>query len=350
VGVVVSLTGSISQLGVAEANAVKMLANQVNQQGAIDGHPLQLTVLDDASTPDQAVKMARQLQQQKVPVMLGPTIAGACAAVMPLVESAGPVDYCFSPGITPKDNSYVWSAGAATSVMAQRTMQYWKAQGLSRIGIISTTDASGQDGAKVTRAAIQAAGGTIAADVTYAPDAVDVTSQLEQITASKPQAIVAWVSGTPAGVALKGIYQLGIDIPVMTTNANLSYAFAQRVADYTPKTLLTPAPQDFWWDQQPPGSPRYKLEQAYHDAYQQAYGEAPDMGASLGYDPMLIVVDALKHAGPDSAKLKSYLEGLAGFEGVEGTYSFSPTNHRGLTIDALAMVQFKGSKFVYAGK
>src|SRR5581483_2269703 len=248
-GAVVSQTGSISQLGIGEGNSVKMLVDQTNQKGGIDGHQIHLTLLDDASTPDQAVKAARQLQQQKVAAILGPTIAAACNAVAALAETSGPVNYCFSPGITPKDNSYIWSSSVSTRLLAQRMMVHWKSQNITRIGLISTTDASGQDGAKSVRAAVQDTGGTIVADVSYAPDAVDATPQLEQIRTSNPQAIVVWSSGTPAGVAFKGISQLGIDVPMATTNANLAYAFVKRIADYTPKTFLIPAPQDFWWDQ-----------------------------------------------------------------------------------------------------
>jgi branched-chain amino acid transport system substrate-binding protein len=54
--------------------------------------------------------------------------------------------------------------------------------------------------------------------------------------------------------------------------------------------------------------------------------------------------------GSDPAKIKSYLEQLHGFTGVVGTYNFSPTDHRGLGLNDVAVVQIKNGGFVYAGK
>jgi branched-chain amino acid transport system substrate-binding protein len=350
VGVLTSQTGSASQLGVGEANSVKLLAQQINKQGGISGHQLKLIVADDQSKPDQAVQEARTLLQQKALAIIGPSIVADCNAVAPLVET-GPVEYCLSPGITPKEGSYVWSSSAPTSLLAQRIAGFWKSQGITKIALITTTDGSGQDGARAVRSAAQGLGGiTITADVTFAPTAIEVTSQLEQIKSSNPQAIVVWSTGTPAGIALKGIQQLNLDLPVATTDGNLANAFVQRIADYTPKTFLIPATQDFWWDRLPAGSADQKLEKAYHDDYQKAYGEPPDFGPGVGYDAMLIVADALKHVGGDSSKIKTYIESLRGFHGVGGTYNFSPSDHRGLGLDYVAIVQVQNGKFVYVGK
>lgn len=350
-GVVVSQTGSASQLGVGEANAAKLAADQINKQGGINGHKLQLDVRDDQTKPDQALQAARDLLQAKVLALIGPTVVADCNAVTPLVESTGPIDYCLSPGIQPKDDSYVWSASVATAVFAQRMVSYFKSQGLTRIGLITTTDASGLDGGKATRNAVTTVGGMqVVADVQYAPTAVDAISQLQQIKASTAQAIVVWSTGTPAGVALKGIQQLGITLPVATTNGNLSYDFVKRIADYTPSQLFIPATTDFWWDKLAPSSAQYKLEKSYHEEYQKAFSSPPDFGPGVGYDATLILADVLRHAGTDPSKMKTYLQSLKGFVGVQGVYTFAKDDHRGLKIDDVAMVQVRNGAFVYLGK
>lgn len=349
IGVLVSKTGSASQLGVGEAQGAQLEAQQINQSGGINGHPVKLTVLDDQSSATQAVQQGQSLISGHVAAIIGPSLVATCNAVAPLV-SQGPIEYCLSPGISPKPNSYVWSASTATQVNALRAMQYWKQQGITKIGLIHTTDATGLDGEKQTKAAVASVGGTVTADAGYAPDAVDVTSQLQQIKASHPQGIVVWATGTPVGVAIKGLQQLGLNLPVFTTNGNLADVFAQRIQPYAPKTLLLPATTDFWFEQLPPSSPVRQLNATYHSAFQAAYHYVPDFGPGAGYDSLRIVADVLRHVGTNPAKMKAYLQGLHGFPSVLGTYSFSPTDHRGLGIDSVAVVKVTGGGFTYVGK
>jgi ABC-type branched-subunit amino acid transport system substrate-binding protein len=48
--------------------------------------------------------------------------------------------------------------------------------------------------------------------------------------------------------------------------------------------------------------------------------------------------------------MKTYMQSMKGFVGVQGTYTFAPNDHRGLKIDDVAMVQVKNSGFSYVGR
>lgn len=349
IGVLVSQTGPASQLGVGELRGAQLAADRLNAAGGVDGHKIQIVALDDQTKPDQDVQQARQLVSQKVAAIVGPSVVAGCHAVAPLVESRGPVDYCLSPGIAP--SGYVWSASVKTDQLAERLLSYWKSKGITKIGLISTTDASGTDGARAVKAAATKAGVDVVSAADYDPTAVSATSQLQQVTSANPQALVVWSTGTPAGVALKGIQQLGINLPVATTDGNLSNTFLQRIADYTPQQLLIPATRDFWWQTLPKSDPSYSLEQDYHQKYQQKYNETPDFGPGVGYDAVLLVGQALKKAGAgDAAKVRSALEKIDGFTGVVGTYHMSADDHRGLGLPDVAIVQAKNGAFTYVGK
>lgn len=348
-GVVTSQTGGASQLGVGELRGAQLAADYVNSKGGVNGHKIQIESADDQSKPDQALQQTRTLIGKKVTALVGPSVVANCNAVAPFVKDNGPVEYCLSPGIAA--SGFVWSASAKTDAMAAETMKYWKSKGITRIAIINTTDASGTDGGRAAAEAAQKAGVTVTAQVTYEPAAVSATAQLQQAMASNPQALVVWSTGTPVGVALKGIQQLGIDLPVMTTNGNLAGAFLQRIADYTPKTLLIPATRDFWWETLPKSDAAYDLEKQYHDAYQKKYNEAPDFGPGVAYDAVLVLSEALKHAKSTSAAdVRKAMESINGFRGVVGTYHMSAEDHRGLTVNDVAMVQAENGKFTYVGK
>ena len=53
---------------------------------------------------------------------------------------------------------------------------------------------------------------------------VSVAAQIEHIKAANPQVLIAWSTGTPIATVFKGIVQAGLDIPIATTNGNMTYA------------------------------------------------------------------------------------------------------------------------------
>ena len=54
----------------------------------------------------------------------------------------------------------------------------------------------------------------------------------------------------------------------------------------------------------------------------------PDGNAALAYDATMLLADAVRNAGPDRARIRAYLAGLAssgGYGGVTGAISFTPS-------------------------
>src|SRR5699024_2186831 len=64
IGAVVAETGPASSLGAGEVKAINMLVDQINESGGIDGHELQVKILDSASTPQKDVLNVRKLINQ----------------------------------------------------------------------------------------------------------------------------------------------------------------------------------------------------------------------------------------------------------------------------------------------
>lgn len=354
VGLVTSQTGSASQLGVGELNGAQLAVAQLNARGGVNGHKVALRTADDQSNPAQAVLAARKMLGQ-TGAIIGPSVAGSCNATAPLATSAHRIDYCLSPGIRPTADSTTWSASADTEALADRLVDYWHRRGITRIGLLNTTDASGLDGAHAVREAVRKVPGMrLTGAAGYDPNAISVTPQLQSARAGRPQALVVWASGAAAGVAFKGLAQAGSTLPVATTDANLTYTFLERIADYAPKTLLIPATRDFWGDQAG-GAGRAGADSAarirsYQHAYHAKFGTSPDFGPGVAYDAVMLVARALERADGDPERAVKELTRLRDVHGVLGTYTFGPADHRGLTIDDVAVVRASHGGFTYAGK
>jgi branched-chain amino acid transport system substrate-binding protein len=52
----VSESGPGSSLGRPEADSMQMAVDEINKAGGVNGHPLQITILDDESNATTAVK------------------------------------------------------------------------------------------------------------------------------------------------------------------------------------------------------------------------------------------------------------------------------------------------------
>jgi branched-chain amino acid transport system substrate-binding protein len=350
IGLIASETGTASQLGVGELQGAQLAVDQLNARGGIDGHRIALDPVDDQSDPEQAVLAARRMIST-TDAIVGPSLAGPCNAVIPLAGSAGVVDYCLSPGAHPKPGSTIFSASASTDTLVQRLLDYWHGQGISRVGLLYTTDASGLDGARATKAEVGTVPGmTLTGSAGYDPDSVSVTSQLEVATGGDPQALIVFASGAAAGVAFKGLDQMGSTLPVATTDANLTYPFIRRIAGYAPKTLLIPATRDFWWDQGKPDPAIATEERAYHSGYQQAFHAQPDFGPGVAYDAIMLVAAAIGRAHGVPTAVATQLQRMRGVNGVVGSYDFSATDHRGLGLADVAVVRATSTGFQYVGR
>ncbi|MET8805891.1 ABC transporter substrate-binding protein [Streptomyces sp. NPDC004546] len=348
IGLITSQTGSASQLGAGELKGARLAVDTINAAGGVNGHRLKLKVADDQSNPSQTVLATRRMLSQ-VGAVIGPSVAGACNSAAPLTTSGRLINYCLSPGIRPAAGSTTWSASASTEALAERLVDYWHRRGVTRIGLLHTTDASGIDGAHALRSAVAGSKGMRLTGVAdYDPNAISVTSQIQIATGGRPQALVVWSSGAAAGVAFKGLKEAGNTLPVATTDANLTFTFMQRIAAFAPRTLLIPATRDFWGDQV--GGDAADRVKTYQAAYQKRFKEAPDFGPGVAYDAVHLVAQALEQADGNPGRAVHALEGLSAFHGVLGTYSFGPSDHRGLTIDDVAVVRADRGGFTYAGR
>ncbi|UCF03095.1 MAG: branched-chain amino acid ABC transporter substrate-binding protein, partial [Deltaproteobacteria bacterium] len=83
-------------------------------------------------------------------------------------------------------------------------------------------------------------------------------------------------------------------------------------------------------------------------AYQEKYNEPLSSFGGHGWDALNLVIDALKAVGPDSAKIRDYIETRTNFIGQHGVFNFSPTDHNGLTKEAFEMVVVKDGDWALA--
>jgi branched-chain amino acid transport system substrate-binding protein len=345
VNVLLPLTGSASFYGTAQQQSLHAVEDEVNKGGGIAGRPLKFIIADDQSNPQIAVQLATQIIAKHPPFFLGPTLTAECNAVMPLLLKDGPVTYCFTPGAHPPAGSYIFGFGADTGFLQQAALVYLGAKGIKRIAVISSTDGSGQDGeAKLDEALGKQKTVTLVAREHFAPTDVSVAAQLARIKAANPEAIVVWTTGTPFGTVLRGIKDSGIDLPILTTNGNLTRAQMKQYAPFLPKNLIFPGAAFFDPSTITDRAVRGVVDEFLRELASQ--GAKPDWGNNNCYDGARLMVSALKKFGPNvtSTQIRDYVTQLKGWPGINGMYNFPAQPQRGLDQDSVVMVRWDAAK------
>jgi branched-chain amino acid transport system substrate-binding protein len=348
---ILPMTGYGAFLGKADTNALNVIEATVNKSGGIRGRPIKFVVADDQSNPAVAVQLLNTVLAKHPPFILGSTLSATCGAMAPLLKD-GPVDYCFSPGIHPPAGSYIYSAGVGVSDLMAAIARYFRERGLKRVAIITSTDATGQDADRAVDDAFGAPENRALSIVDHEhfnTTDVSVAGQIARVKAANADALIAWSTGTPFATILRGVRDAGLDIPVMSTNGNMSYAQMHQYTGIMPKELLFPGLPSFGPDQLPSGALKNAVIR-FLNAFRPT-GTKPEAGENQVWDATLILLDALKKYGFDAtpAQIRDYVNNLRGWTGIYGTFDFRAITQRGVGIDAVTIQRWDPVKEVWIG-
>ena len=346
VNAIVPMTGGAAFIGKGYSAAFNALETYVNKHGGINGRPLKFVVADDQSNPQISVQLFSALIEKKVPVVLGAALVSECNAMRAMVKD-GPLLYCLTPAVHPEAGSYVFSADPSTNDQLAASIHYFRARGWTRIAIITSTDASGQDADKTIAGAMALPmnrGVTEVAHEHFNVTDLSVQAQIERIKAANPQILIAWTTGTPLATVLRGANDSGLQIPVYTNAGNLTYAQMAQYHDFLPKELYFPAVACVV-----PDGITDAATKAATNTYFQALrdvGVKPEYIESVAYDPALLVVTALRALGPNvtGQRMRDYINGVTNWAGVSGRYNFRTTPQRGLDVSQIFVARWDGAQ------
>lgn len=353
VGAVFSVTGRTSFLGEPEKKTAAMIAEAINKVGGINGHPLELVIYDDESDETKAVLAVKRLiKKDKVPVIIGPSLSGNTLAVVKVVNDAKvPLVSCAASNkiVTPVvDRKWVFKVPQSDTHAVEKIYDYLLKNGINKIAIMSVSTGFGASGREELLRLAPQVGIEILADERYGPKDTDITAQLTRIRGTDAQAIVNWSVGPTQVLAVKNWHDLGMtNMPFYQ-----SHGFGSRqnieLAAGAAEGVFCPLGRVNIPDLVPADNPQKKVIEIYNKAYQEKYNEPLSSFGGHGWDALNLVIDALKAVGPDSAKIRDYIETRTNFIGQHGVFNFSPTDHNGLTKEAFEMVVVKDGDWALA--
>jgi branched-chain amino acid transport system substrate-binding protein len=214
-GVDAELSGPLSFYGTTIAAGVKAYVDQVNAQGGINGHKINLTQLDNAGDQSRSAANATQLvTANKVQAIFGNTLSTDCAAAQPVVERYKVPMACLSVA---QSSTYVFNAGAddgraGPALLAAAKKVAGKSSGIKAAMLMPTT-LTGQQMKKQVQSGASGAGITLVTSQDVDITATDLSAQTAQLVAAKPDVIIISETGPGFLTVLKGVRAAGVQAP-----------------------------------------------------------------------------------------------------------------------------------------
>ncbi|MHB9094026.1 MAG: ABC transporter substrate-binding protein, partial [Eubacteriales bacterium] len=88
IGAVFDISGKSSSLGIPERDTAEMVVAEINKNGGINGHQIEMTVLDSKSNETEAALAAKKLVQQGVSAIIGASTSGTTMAMVDIIQNA----------------------------------------------------------------------------------------------------------------------------------------------------------------------------------------------------------------------------------------------------------------------
>ena len=209
INVVLPLTGTAAFSGESHHKTLVELEHYVNEHGGVRGRPIHFDFHDDGSNPTTAVQIVNGILPSKPSVILGSGIVATCSAMAPLMAN-GPVQYCISPGYSTGNlDSYSFSASTSLNYLVPAMVRFPRDRRVTGVSPSSRQPMQPEQAAdKATLDGLKRKendGTTIVDYQHFNPGDVSVSAQVASMKAARPDAVVAWATGSPFGTVLRAL-------------------------------------------------------------------------------------------------------------------------------------------------
>ncbi len=328
IGCLLDTTGPMGPNGVRLLNGARLAVDEINAAGGVLGKQVELIEEDGATDPATGFdKVKKMVEIDGVQVIAGPMITDSCLRSIPYASEHK------IPLITPSATAVPLSEMEGTEWFF-RTCLRDDAQGRVLAGIImdkgytklativlDNTYGRGLETAIIDR--LDAAGwqGEQVVSIHYDEAKKDYVTELQQIKDANPDVVFACTYGDDGIIVFKQALDLGLDeIPWLGCDGNYGSLLFEdpKSAEFMEKAFVA-------------GTRTVGTGELYEHftaAYEDKYGEAPEIYCDTTYDAVWAAAKAIEKAGVyDGEAIRVALTGLE-LEGVSGPIAFDEWGDR----------------------
>lgn len=342
IGLMAPLTGSFASEGEDMRRIVETLADELNKAGGINGNKVEIVVQDDGSDARTAALAAQRLSTSGVCAVIGTYGSAVTEASQSIYNRAGIVQIgtgSTSIRLSEKGLKRFFRTCPRDDEQGIVAMNTLHDLGFKNVAILHDNSAYAKGLADEAKSGLEKAGQVnIVFFNALQPNERDYSAILTRLRGTNPEAILFTGYYPEAAMLLRQMKEMGWNIPMLggdaTNNTDLvKIGGAAAVSGYY--FISPPLPGDL----------DSEVAKAFIKAFQAKYNNAmpSSIWSVLAGDAFQVIAEAVKHVGPDSAKIADYLHNdLKDFDGLSGKISFDEKGDRIGDLYRLYKVNDKG--------
>ena len=317
IGFVGGLTGRSSDLGVQGRNGVMLAVEEINEQGGINGSPLQLITKDDRQDPQTALQVDQELIDEGAIAIIGHMTSAMSEAALPLINErkipmisptssannlTGIDDY-FLRVINPNNH--------LTNLGTNYAFEYMKLRRVAAVYDLSNRTYSAEFIANF-KTEFERLGGKVVSVDTFTMGAdVSFKSLAAEMLKANPDGIVIAAGAVDTAMICQHVRMAGSKIPIFMSGWAQT-ADLLRHGGPAVEGIIGTMYQDL--------DSTAKPYVAFKEKFQARFGhDGPTFAAIFGYEAVMVLKDALS-MNPDPKHLKETILKQKTFQGLQGAF------------------------------
>src|SRR5580700_7439857 len=325
IGAVVALTGPGAGLGQPERNGMLLAEKVINEKGGIKGRPIKILIEDDGSKPDNAKSKAERLIfDEKVLVLLGPSLTASTGAVSAITNAEGMAELACT-GLGPKiELTYktLYHLLPPQVLNARAMLEYTtKVLKAKKLGVLHDTG-YGQVVMNSLHGLTGEYGVEFVSVEKFEVGATDTSAQAAKVRAADPD-VVFIIATSP--VPFRNARQVRISQPIVSAIGSSSYDYVRGMGEFADDVVFP----EFVVGEDP-----LPHQVAFVEKYRQTYNSLPKNYEAAGWDAVHIIAKAVETAGAN-AKHEEIARAIRGpYAGVFAAYNFAADDMTGIQLSS----------------
>lgn len=318
IGFIGPLTGDYANYGTLCRQAVEMAIDEINAKGGVNGASIKLFAEDSEGDSQKALAAMEKLSSSdKVCAIIGPVLTGETFSVAERAQAEGIV--IITPSASHKDitnvGDYIFRTTPSDGLQGEVAGKYWsQVLGYTKLAVLYAKNDYSQGLYESMSEAFTQDGGQIVAAETFMVGDKDFKTQLTKLKNTDAQAIYLPDYTAEMAQILEQAAQLGIGKPFLSGDGFLSEEIYSLAGQYTDGVVYTASAR----------VEESNKNKEFKDAYTARWGIGPDSFATNAYDATYILVSVIEKVGTDRKAIKTGMEQVKDFEGVNGIINFAP--------------------------
>ncbi|MEK3989697.1 ABC transporter substrate-binding protein [Robertmurraya sp. FSL R5-0851] len=343
IGAIFAETGPASTLGKTQANYVKLIQQQLDEEGSINGKKIEIIMQDYETDDTKAVIAADKLISEGVVAVVGATQASTSMAILPKISSEGIPLMTVAP-VNPEAKD-IYQMAPSNLTNANLIIEFLKENNISKVAWINARDGFGVEGLPSFEKVAKENDIKIVAHEEFDATATDMTVQLTNIRKENPEAVIVWSRTPGAGIVARNFKALGFDIPMIQSSASANKGFLDQVKDNNENIYVIGSKLSVV-DQLPNGEQKDRLEK-FREDYRAMFNSDPDNFTAHAADGFHLLIEAIKAGNTTSEDIHNYLKTEVNkYSGLTGSFELQ-SDYVGPYEDGFSVLGIENNEWKY---